>query len=340
MGESGIEEFEFEAVLDEVTTNVCRMMHGRRFSVGPGLRRFAEVEQAKDPEDVKDLQPWITQGKTEDGGTVLFYRSRGAAKFVAGVDESAVGERDKSGKFSNVLGRGAMERAGMTTPPLHGHCRSTVLPVLGSVGALPGGPQESAGPATFDPTVHARGVSYAGTSAEKMRPVFEKLRDPDLVRWLGANPIDELVVTPRTTEGGNGAYSESRGRLQLAHERNAKKFGKTYAPGETFSVAQLGATKEDVIAATLHHELGHHFYHTAPEAVRNAAARAYAANKKSGEFFTKYSGVSEGEHFAEVFAAYFLHPEILKEHSPRAYKMVEAALDAGGLKPKGGKRGP
>jgi hypothetical protein len=234
-----------------------------------------------------------------------------------------------------------MERAGMTTPPLHGHCRSTVLPVLGSVGALLGGPEQPEGPTSFDPVKHARAVSYVGTTAQEMRGVFDKLRDPDLVRWLGANPVDELVVASRTTEGGNGAYSESRGRLQLAHERNSKKFGKTYASGETFSVAQLGATKDDAVAATLHHELGHHFYHSAPESVRNASARAYAANKKAGEFFTKYAGVSEGEHFAEAFAAYFLHPELLKEHAPRSFRMVETALAAGGLKPpKGGTRGP
>jgi len=136
MSEAAVEEFEFEAVLDEVTTDVCRFMHGKVFSVGAGLSRFAEVEQAQDPEDVKDLQPWAGTAKTDDGGRAIFYKAGGARSMVARVDESAVGRKDEVGRYSGGMRRGALEKAGLTTPPLHGHCRSTVLPVLGSVQVL------------------------------------------------------------------------------------------------------------------------------------------------------------------------------------------------------------
>ncbi len=125
--EANIQKFIFEAILDEVTTNQCAFLHGKTFSVKAGIDRFDKVESAKDPEDVKDLQPWIRQGRNEDGGLFLFTQSQaGERTFLANVKESRVGTKGE-GKFSNAVSNDQLQEMGANTPPLHGLCRSTIL---------------------------------------------------------------------------------------------------------------------------------------------------------------------------------------------------------------------
>ncbi len=117
----------FDAVLDESTSTTCRFMHGRVFRVARAMRRFDDVEQAGEPEHIKDLQPWVQVGADDKGNPILFYKHAGRRHLVAHVDESAVGQADKVGSYSRALGAGQLEAAGLTTPPLHGRCRSTIV---------------------------------------------------------------------------------------------------------------------------------------------------------------------------------------------------------------------
>jgi hypothetical protein len=43
------------------------------------------------------------------------------------VDEPAVGLRDEVGRYSRALSPAQLEAAGVTVPPLHGRCRSTIV---------------------------------------------------------------------------------------------------------------------------------------------------------------------------------------------------------------------
>jgi hypothetical protein len=125
--EGGIERFRFEAVLDEVTSEVCRFMHGRVFSVGRAMERFRQVERARDPVLIRATQPFVQVGADSEGNQVLFYKRGGRRRSVARVDEPAVGERDRVGLYSRELSSEQLEAAGITTPPLHGRCRSTLV---------------------------------------------------------------------------------------------------------------------------------------------------------------------------------------------------------------------
>ncbi len=125
--EGGIERFRFEAVLDEVTSEACRFMHGRVFAVGQAMERFRQVERARDPELIREAQPFLQVGADGEGNQVLFYKRGGRRRAVARVDEPAVGARDKVGRYSRALSTQQMEAAGVTTPPLHGRCRSTLV---------------------------------------------------------------------------------------------------------------------------------------------------------------------------------------------------------------------
>jgi hypothetical protein len=143
-----IERFRFEAVLDEVTTDVCRMMHGKTFTTSTALEGYAKVAASEDPEDVKTIQPWVQTGKNEQGDQILYYKNaEGSRVKVASVNESAVGKKDTIGSYAGMSPR-QLERAGISAPPLHGHCRSVIVPasMQGGVGAVPRGPAPAAVP--------------------------------------------------------------------------------------------------------------------------------------------------------------------------------------------------
>lgn len=127
--EGGITSYIFEAVMDEVTSLQCRFMHGRTFSVKADLARYRKVAAAKDPEDVRFIQPWVQVGKDGNGNEVLYLKKPdGTRDHLADVTENAVGELDEPGAFATKLTDAQLQAKGCTCPPLHGNCRSTIVP--------------------------------------------------------------------------------------------------------------------------------------------------------------------------------------------------------------------
>lgn len=126
--ESEIDNYRFEAVLDEVTTMQCRFLDGRIFPVKVALQKYADVA-AGDPEDVKYVQPWLSSGKDDDGNEVLFYKDKAGGKVVvADVLENAEGLKDQKGKFKPRLSDAQLAGQGVCVPPLHANCRSSIVP--------------------------------------------------------------------------------------------------------------------------------------------------------------------------------------------------------------------
>lgn len=122
-----VDEYRFEAVMDEVTSKICRFMHGRVFSVKRALERFDDVERLRDPEAIKDVQPWVQVGGDEEGNQVLFYERGGRRHVVAQVHEPEEDAPEDTPRYSRALSEEALEAAGLAAPPLHGRCRSTIL---------------------------------------------------------------------------------------------------------------------------------------------------------------------------------------------------------------------
>lgn len=128
MDEAGIERYVFEAVLDEATTDQCAYLHGRAFSVKAGLAQYAAVEAAEDPQEVKNIQPWVRVGRDENGNRILFTQTLdGERTLVAQVDQTRVGTVDNTGSFSRGMSTNQLQDAGISMPPLHGLCRSTIV---------------------------------------------------------------------------------------------------------------------------------------------------------------------------------------------------------------------
>jgi SPP1 gp7 family putative phage head morphogenesis protein len=126
-GDAGVDEYVYEAVMDEVTSDVCRLLHGKVFTVRRAQDTMREAISIKDPEDIKQVRPWVQLG--EDGGKpVLYFNNRdGEKRVVADVLGSGVGEKDAPGKFRQRMSDSELEAAGVVVPPSHGFCRATIV---------------------------------------------------------------------------------------------------------------------------------------------------------------------------------------------------------------------
>ncbi len=125
--DAGVENYVFEAVLDEVTTDICRFYHGQTFSTSKGIEAMNRTLELEDPEQIKDVSPWLRTGKSPDGTRNIFFMRGGQRVRVAQIDRSGVGNRDDVGSYSRAMTPRQLEAAGIPFPPLHGRCRSTVV---------------------------------------------------------------------------------------------------------------------------------------------------------------------------------------------------------------------
>lgn len=126
--DADIRRYIFEAMLDEVTSDVCRMMHGRFFVVDLGIEMFDKIEALPDPLDIRNVQPFARTRNVDGNQEIQINPPGGESRTLARVVESAVGQKDKIGRFSNTLSDVELQAAGVTMPPLHGSCRSIVVP--------------------------------------------------------------------------------------------------------------------------------------------------------------------------------------------------------------------
>lgn len=128
--EAGIERWRFEAVLDQQTTDQCRMLHDKVFAVGDAIARMESTDVADDPVSaLKNGEPWLLNGKDENGNPVLYTKdTEGNRTIIANVLESAVGKADTIGRYQQLVSDRALMERGIPMPPLHGRCRSTIVP--------------------------------------------------------------------------------------------------------------------------------------------------------------------------------------------------------------------
>jgi len=125
--DADIRAFEWEAVMDGATCNVCRFLHGTRFYVQDAIDQFARAQANADPErGLMEEQPWYREA---NGAIHVAPAERGGklGSLIATVVRSAVGREDQRGSFRTALAPGS---SGATqTPPAHGLCRCITVPV-------------------------------------------------------------------------------------------------------------------------------------------------------------------------------------------------------------------
>jgi|GEM_PF-3509824 len=96
MADAEVERYEFFAVMDERTSEICRYMHGKTFTVRSARSLEDRMLRTEDPDEFKRVAGW---------------RSLSDVQRIGGGGEDA------------------LAAAGIQLPPLHGLCRSIVLPV-------------------------------------------------------------------------------------------------------------------------------------------------------------------------------------------------------------------
>lgn len=129
--EAGIERYQIESVLDERTTNICRFLHGKVFSVQSGMRGLRDGDALEEPEKIKQHTPWVREGRDGAGRHHLFVDKGGGRKVrLATIERSAVGRADDTGRFSRAMGSKQLATTGVGFPPYHGLCRTTTVPVF------------------------------------------------------------------------------------------------------------------------------------------------------------------------------------------------------------------
>ena len=124
--DAGIPTYVWESVLDEVTTETCRFMHGKTFPVNGAIDTINRTMQPD--AEIKETQPWVRDGKDAEGNPALLMGTGSNRTVVANVTESAMGRVDQVGQFSPKMTDAQLVGNGLSLPPIHGLCRSTVLP--------------------------------------------------------------------------------------------------------------------------------------------------------------------------------------------------------------------
>jgi SPP1 gp7 family putative phage head morphogenesis protein len=133
MDKAGITTYEYVAVMDERTSDPCRALHGAVFPVSTGLRAYSDLalQSANDSQAVEKVMPFVQRRRADDGALELFVQPPGSgATVIARTIQSAVGQVDTRGTFTDVLSPSQLAAAGVTVPPIHNRCRSTIEPVI------------------------------------------------------------------------------------------------------------------------------------------------------------------------------------------------------------------
>ena len=140
-GEAGLQYYLWESVLDEVTSMQCRFLHGRRFAIGKAIQSVYAVEDADSPEDIKTIQPFL-----QCSGASLYFGTGEKRTPVATITQNVVGQANHTGSYADAMDTDQLEAAGIRMPPIHGRCRSTVIPDFSGPGPEPVSVQVPAAP--------------------------------------------------------------------------------------------------------------------------------------------------------------------------------------------------
>lgn len=106
--ETAILEYEISSVLDERTSKFCETVDGTTMDVDIALKNWEKIDQAKDPDEIKEIMRW--GGEDKEGAFVKV-------------------NNDKIRIYRGMAGAD-LQALGLDAPPYHGLCRTGVLPLF------------------------------------------------------------------------------------------------------------------------------------------------------------------------------------------------------------------
>jgi len=199
---------------------------------------------------LKIIQPWITTGRDDaTGDRAMFYRdAKGEKVIVATIEQGAKGTADKIGDYSQKISDKGLQDQGLSMPPIHGLCRSTILPDI--TGPQPktqpaqpkaSPPVPAGAPKPKPPPFPKKGVHFENffssiDDPEAERQILSAMGECGALPMLKKKPIGRVVFTNKVdinstpanvmiSEGANGEYfSEMRHTVWTAE--TADQIGK------------------------------------------------------------------------------------------------------------------
>jgi SPP1 gp7 family putative phage head morphogenesis protein len=134
---AGIVGYEWIALMDDRCCEVCRYLNGQIFPVDDALARFDRATRNQNPEEAINEFAWYRQvggvtgedGLRRGGDIYVSPRGQGPTELLATVERSGMGTNDDRGEHTTH--RSVLSAGGTITPPAHGACRCTTVPVFG-----------------------------------------------------------------------------------------------------------------------------------------------------------------------------------------------------------------
>ncbi len=130
----GFEVYELVAVLDERTTEICRYMNGRVFTVEKARELIQETIDAGVPssdfqiDKLKNIRPWVrfSAERAKTGWNALYVK-QGAQKFYlpdSKFQSGGKGVWTNTGAFNDSKTNKELSKMNLVLPPFHGLCRT------------------------------------------------------------------------------------------------------------------------------------------------------------------------------------------------------------------------
>lgn len=115
---ASIEQLEFQAILDESTTDICRFCDGQVISVNDCADLLERGAGVNKPEDIRTVNPFVNVVRDKETGQRSLFTATGTK--LADITRSGMGVRDDRGEFrSNLFGNQLPKNAHIGPPPLH-----------------------------------------------------------------------------------------------------------------------------------------------------------------------------------------------------------------------------
>jgi len=190
--DAGVTSYLWESVLDEATSDQCRYMHGRRFSIGHAMQKFQDVENASDPEAIEQIQPFLSVGNHPDGGKGIYYdRGDNGRAFITTIKDSGVGFKDDVGSYSPHGSDASLAEQGLHAPPIHGRCRSTIIPADMGGGTSPSHEEVPPEPAKPPPKLSSGAAKAKALSMlDDVKGTVWGADEVDSAKFFGKTPPD------------------------------------------------------------------------------------------------------------------------------------------------------
>lgn len=257
----GIEYLELMAMLDERTTDICRVLDGTVISVKESLAHQKAIAAIQNPEDVQNVAPFMTQRKNKKTGDINI--GIGKSKFAT-VARSGKGEVDDRGAFKRMMSTKKMVGKGVTMPPFHHQCRTMTVarvemvqvpqgyePKAGAMGATNDEKPPAGDKAKKQPQQRPLSFEKTPTTAKPTSSGQKMKYDPPIERKPGAKP-KQKVKKPVGSRPGSMAE-----RAAAAQNQVKTKYGESYKVTEaktntdsstTVFKAEAGAGKPNILA--------------------------------------------------------------------------------------------